>query len=258
MKADDYTRIGGGQRRFPSTHWTAIQDIGPGDDADSRRMIGDLLSDYWKPVYCYLRRRGHGNEEAKDLTQGFFQDVVLRRDLIGRADPARGRFRTLLLSALGNYVSNVHRHESAQKRIPKHKLVHLDQADPGSLPEAIEAGAPEETFHYAWVSELLDRMLEEVEASCRADGMETHWNLFHDRVLRPTLDDTAPPPLGQLCTKYGLKEPAKASNMIFAVKRRMQAALKRYIRQSVARDEDISEEIRELQQFLTNSTQSSR
>jgi RNA polymerase sigma-70 factor (ECF subfamily) len=258
VKGNDYTRIGGGHRRFPSTHWTAIQEVGSGDDADSRRMIGDLLGDYWKPVYCYLRRRGHSNEEAKDLTQGFFQEVVLSRDLIGRADPTRGRFRTLLLSALGNYVSNVHRRQSAQKRIPKHKLIHLDQADPGALPAAIEASDPAETFQYAWVSELLDRMLEEVEAGCRADSMETHWNLFRDRVLSPTLEDRTPPPLGQLCAKYGLKEPAKASNMIFAVKRRMQAALKRYIRQSVARDEDISEEIRELQQFLTGSRQSSR
>ena len=258
MRPNDYTRIGGGQRRFPSTHWTAIQAVGPGEDADSRRMIGDLLGDYWKPVYCYLRRRGHSNEEAKDLTQGFFQEVVLSRDLISRADPARGRFRTLLLAALGNYVSNVHRHQTAQKRIPKNKLIHLDQADPGTLPEAIEASAPEETFHYAWVSELLDRMLEEVEADCRADGMETHWNLFRDRVLRPTLEDRTPPALGQLCTQYGLTEPAKASNMIFAVKRRMQAALKRYIRQSVAREEDISEEIQELRQFLAGPKQSSR
>jgi len=101
-------------------------------------------------------------------------------------------------------------------------------------------------------------MLEEVEAGCRADGMETHWNLFRDRVLQPTLEDKTAPPLDQLCAKYGLKEPAKASNMIFAVKRRMQAALKRYIRQSVARDEDISEEIRELQQFLNDRKQSSR
>ena len=77
-------------------------------------------------------------------------------------------------------------------------------------------------------------------------------------MLRPTLDDKTPPPLSQLCAKYGIEEAAKISNMIFAVKRRMQAALKRYIRQSVARDEDIREEIHELQQFLAGARQSSR
>lgn len=255
MNRDDDTQTGGSRRRFPSTHWTVIGQVGPGDDAHSRRMMSDLLQDYWKPVYCYLRHRGHSNEEAKDLTQGFFQEVVLHRDLIQRADPARGRFRTLLLTALGNYLANVHRRQTAQKRIPKHKLLELDQAAAGNLPETVQADSPDESFHYAWVSELLDRMLEEVEADCRAGGLTTHWDLFHDRVLRPTLEDKTPPPLAQLCAKYGVEEAANASNMIFAVKRRLQAALRRYVRQSVARDEDIGEEIRQLQQFLAGRKQ---
>jgi RNA polymerase sigma-70 factor (ECF subfamily) len=255
VSTDDYTRIGGNRRRFPSTHWTAIGEVGPGADADSQRVIGDLLQDYWKPVYCYLRHRGHSNEEAKDLTQGFFQDVVLHRDLIQRANPARGRFRTLLLTALGNYVANVHRAQTARKRIPKNKLIELEQAEAGNLPAPAQAGNPDESFHYAWVSELLDRMLAEVEADCHADGMTVHWNLFHDRVLRPTLADETPPPLAQLCAKHQIDEAARASNMIFAVKRRLQAALKRYVRQSVAHDEEIGEEIRELQQFLSGKKQ---
>lgn len=258
MKADDYTRIGGTERRFPSTHWTVIQEAGPGDNDHSRRVIGDLLRDYWKPVYCYLRHRGHSNEEAKDLTQGFFQDVVLSRDLIQRADRTRGRFRTLLLTALNNYLANVHRRQTAQKRIPRHKLVALDQAKTGELPEVVQTITPDESFHYAWVSELLDRMLEEVEADCQAHDMSIHWNLFHDRVLRPTLEDRTPPPLAELCARYGIDEATRASNMIFAVKRRLQAALKRYIRQSVACDEEISDEILELKQFLTRTGQSAR
>lgn len=255
MRINDETRIGGNQRRFPSTHWTVIQGADPGDDEHCRRVIGDLLQDYWKPVYCYLRHRGHSNDEAKDLTQGFFQEVVLSRELIQRADPARGRFRTLLLTALGNYVANVHRRQTAQKRIPKHKLIQLELVDSGDVPETVQASSPDESFHYAWVSELLDRMLGEVEAACHADGMTTHWSLFHDRVLRPTLEDKAPPSLADLCVKYGVEEAAKASNMIFAVKRRLQAALKRYVRQSVAHDEDIGEEIRELQRFLAGKPQ---
>ena len=256
MNIDDYTRIGGERRRFPSTRWTMIQEAGPDDDAHSRRMIGDLLKDYWKPVYCYLRHRGHNNDQAKDLTQGFFQEVVLNRDLVLRADPARGRFRTLLLTALNNYLANVHRRETTQKRIPRQKLVPLDSADTCELPETARTVSPDESFHYAWVSELLDHMLEEVETDCRRDGMATHWDLFYDRVLRPTLKDEAPPTLADLCTKHGIEEPAKASNMIFAVKRRLQAALKRYVRQSVAQDEEIGEEIQDLQRFLAGRRQS--
>ncbi len=257
MKRDDYTRIGGTERRFPSTHWTMIQDLGPGDEAHDHRIIGDLLQNYWKPVYCYLRHRGYRNEEAKDLTQGFFQEVVLSRELIRRADPARGRFRTLVLTALNNYLANVHRRQTAQKRIPKHKFIPLELARAGDLPEVVRTIGPDESFHYTWISELLDRMLEEVEADCRAHDMATHWSLFHDRVLRPALEDKTPPPLAELCGRYGIEEATKASNMIFAVKRRLQGALKRYIRQSVACDEEIGAEILELKQFLAGKRQCS-
>ncbi len=250
MKADDNTRIGGGGGRFKTTHWTAIEAIRAGSDTRSRFLIGELVKDYWKPVYCYLRRKGYGNEEAKDLTQEFFQAVVLGRELIRRADPAKGRFRTLLLTALDRYLANVHRGQTAQKRIPQDKLVHLAQADAGDLPEVTRDLTGEESFNYAWVSELLDRILEEVEADCCRRGMSVHWNLFHDRVLQPIIEDRAPPPLAELCATYGIEEPAKASNMIFAVKRRLQGALARRVRESVACDDEAREEMVELAKFL--------
>jgi len=252
MKTGDYTRIGGGGGRFPTTHWTVIDQVEPGNAAQSQILIGRLVTDYWKPVYCYLRRKGYGNEEAKDLTQGFFQEVVLGRKLIERADPARGRFRTLVLTALDRYLANVHRSQTAQKRIPPDKLIPLDSSD---VPEAACSLTSEDSFNYAWVSELLDRMLEEVQAECCRRGLATHWNLFHDRVLRPLVEDAEPPPLAEVCERYGVEEATKASNMIFAVKKRFRGALERHVRQSVASDAEISEELAELAHFLAREWQ---
>jgi RNA polymerase sigma-70 factor (ECF subfamily) len=250
MKAGNYTSIGGNGGRFKTTHWTAIEDIRAGDDAQGRFLVGELIREYWKPVYCYLRRKGRSNEEAKDLTQDFFQAVVLGRELIRRADPAKGRFRTLLLTALDRYLANVHRGQRAQKRIPQEKLFHLEQADGSDLPEAARDFTGEESFNYAWVSDLLDRTLQEVEADCCRRGMSAHWNLFHDRVLQPIIEDRAPPPMAELCAKHGIEEATKASNMIFAVKRRLQSALARQVRESVVRDDEVSEEMAELAKFL--------
>jgi DNA-directed RNA polymerase specialized sigma24 family protein len=258
MKTDDYTHMGKGRGRFPTTCWTVIGDVHPGDEAHNQILIGDLLRDYWKPVYCYLRRRGHGNEEAKDLTQAFFQEVVLGRELIQRADPNKGRFRTLVLTALDHYLANVHRGQCAQKRIPAAKLIPLEQADSSDLPAVVHDFTCEESFNYAWASGLLDRMLAAVKGECRSRGMATHWNLFYDRVLQPIMEDRDPPPLVELCTTYGIDEPTKASNMIFAVKRRFQTALKRHIRQSVACDDEISDEMVELTRFLGKKWQYSR
>ena len=250
MKTDDYTRIGNSGGRFPTTHWTVIGEVQPGDDARSRSLIGGLAKDYWRPVYCYLRRKGYGNDESRDLTQGFFQEVVLGRELIRRADPAKGRFRTLVLTALDRYLANVRRGQAAQKRIPPDKLIHLQRANGSDLPEVAEDVTCEESFNYAWVSELLDRVFEEVEAECRGGGMTTHWDLFHDRVLRPILEGKDPPSVAELCARYGIEEPAQASNMIFTVKRHRQGTLSRQVRESTTYDEEINEEMAALRQFL--------
>ncbi len=255
MKRKEYTTLGGDQQSFQTTRWTAIEQVRAGPSSRARILIGELLQAYWKPVYSYLRHRGYDNEEAKDLTQDFFQEVVLGRELIHQADPTRGRFRTLLLRALDRYLVSVHRKKTARKRIPRQRLIRLDERDLGELPVEVCPLGSADAFNYTWVSELLDRLLSEVKTECQQHGMAVHWELFRDRVLRPLMEDRAPPALAELCAAHHIEEATKASNMIFAVKRRFQSALKRHLRQSVAGDADVGEEIRELLQFLTRPRQ---
>jgi hypothetical protein len=144
----------------------------------------------------------------------------------------------------------VHRKETASKRIPKNKLVTLEQIDPADLPEPVGELTPEQSFNYTWVSELLDKMLVEVEAKCRTDDKLFHWQVFHDRVLKPIMEDTHAPSLTEICSKYGIENAAKASNMIITVNRRFRAALKRHVRRTVANDTDVDEELRELMQIF--------
>lgn len=68
---NDQTDMGGLREAFLTTHWSLVEHIQSEEDKD-RVLIGLLLDRYWKPVYCYLRHKGFDNEEAKDLTQGFF------------------------------------------------------------------------------------------------------------------------------------------------------------------------------------------
>jgi RNA polymerase sigma-70 factor (ECF subfamily) len=250
MKADKYTSIGGAKRTFGVTHWTAIEAIGSKNDAGSRALVGDFLKAYWKPVYCYLRHKGYNSEKAKDLTQSFFHEVVLGRELIQRADRAKGRFRTLLLRALDHYLISIHRKETARKRIPQDKLISLEDSTFGDLPEVAGNLDSDEVFNYSWVCELLDRMLEEVETECRHNSMEVHWDMFNDRVLHPILASAEPLSLEELCRKYSIDATTRASSMIFAVKRRFQSAAKRLLRESVASEQEIDEEMLELMKFL--------
>jgi len=244
MKRDDRTGIGGAREDFLTTHWSLIEGIQSGEQ-HSQTLISRLLQQYWKPVYCYLRRRGHDNERAKDLTQGFFQEVVLGRELIRRADRDKGSFRKFLLTALEHYLQSIHRKDTAHKRRPTGKRIPLEQIDPDALDEPTQELTAEESFNYAWLASLLEQVLAAVEADCQAHGLEAHWRIFRDRVLDPIMDETEPPSLTDIGAQYGIADPEKASNMIITVNRRVQTALRRHLREYLSSDAMVDEEVRE-------------
>ena len=254
MRYDDQTDIGGTREAFLTTQWSLIDSIRAGQDKD-RALIGHLLGRYWKPVYCYLRRKGHDNERAKDLTQAFFHEVVLNRGLVQRADQAKGRFRSFLLHALNQYVTKQGLKERALKRIPKEKLVSLDLVKPPALPESIADSSAEESYHYSWVSAMLENVLSDVEAECHKQGMQIHWILFRARVVQPILGSQPSPSIAGLCETYGIEDEKKASNMIVTVKRRFQTALMHYVRSTVLSEGQASEELKDLLQFFPKSAQ---
>jgi len=255
MPHEDYTEMGGVGQAFLTTHWSLIDDAGAREGDDKAALIELLLARYWKPVYCYLRRWGLGNEEAKDLTQGFFHEVVLGRNLIEQADRTKGRFRTFLLVALNRYLINAREKHGARKRTPRGGLVSLDVVDMANLPSAMTTLTPEDTFTYAWVSALLDQVLRDVQAECRQDGKTVHWQVFRDRVLCPVMHGGEAPAMESLCEKYGIPHSTQASNMIVTVKRRFRALLAQRLRDSVMSDEEAEAEFQEIKRFLPRLAQ---
>jgi len=249
----DQTDMGGAQKAFLTTQWSLIEDIQDGKDQD-KALISFLLSRYWKPVYCYLRYKGCGNEEAKDLTQGFFHEVVLNQDLVGRADQSRGRFRSFLLHALKQYANKQDLKERAQKRLEE-KAVSFDMEEEPVLPESVAQTTAEESYHYAWLSSLLERVLKEVKDACEQEGMDIHWALFDRRVVWPTFGDRTSPSLAELCESYDIEDEKKASNMIITVKRRFRAALMQEVCNTVLSQGQAADELEDLLRFLPKSAQ---
>src|SRR5437016_1156939 len=93
--------------------------------ASGAAALEQLCQCYWYPVYAYVRRKGYGPEEAQDLTQGFFARL-LDGNRIALADPARGRFRTFLLSAMQNFLINEWTRAARLKRGGGIEFVPLD------------------------------------------------------------------------------------------------------------------------------------
>jgi DNA-directed RNA polymerase specialized sigma24 family protein len=152
--SDDSVAGKGGQ--FMTTSWSAVflsaQSQAPGSD----RAREEFCQLYWYPLYAFIRRRGYNEDDAKDLTQGFFL-FILDRKALQRATPAKGKFRSFLLGSLKNYLSNVYQHENAIKRGGKIDFVSVDFSDGEDRysREPADLLTPEKVFDANWAVTLL-------------------------------------------------------------------------------------------------------
>ena len=245
--------MGGTKSGFQKTHWSMIRSVKTHNENRRRAIVDGLIREYWKPVYCYLMHKGYSNEDAKDLTQGFFYEIVLGRDIIQQADESKGRFRTFLLTALNHYVTSVHRAMLAGKRHPKDGILSLEEFDQESVSLTARSMKPDDIFTYVWASMLMDDVIAEVKEGCVRDGKKIHWEIFRSRILDPILAGTEPISVSELCKRYDLKNDSKVSNMIVTVKRRMQMAMAGRVRQYVDSDEQVNQEIQDIIKILSRN-----
>lgn len=86
---------------FPQTDWTMIED-----PTFLERVKKIIAVKYWGPLHFFLIRIGRSDDQANEILQRFFLKSILSAKLIQRADRKRGRFRTLLLTALKREMFN--------------------------------------------------------------------------------------------------------------------------------------------------------
>lgn len=254
MGYHDETKIGGPGEGFLTTHWSLVDRAKRGEDRD-RSLIGQLLQRYWKPVYCFLRQKGYSNEEAKDLTQGFFHEVVLNRNLVTRANPAQGHFRSFLLHALDQYLIDCHRKAEARKRIPREKIVSLEMVDLPAAPHVTSQASPEDSFNYSWKAAILDQTLTTTRKDCHEQGLQVHWRIFDERVLRPIFQNLPATSMKEICARHGIESESLASNMLVTVKRRFKAVLRKNLRHTVLTETDVDGELKQMLGFFGNPAQ---
>lgn len=245
------TDMGGPDRHMMQTRWSQILMVQEGKTQQRQQALGSITEQYWKPVYSFLRCRGYDNDRAKDLTQGFFTEVILGRQLIDKAKRDQGKFRSYLLSSLGNYVNDQHRRRTAASRRPEKGLVSLEGVEANRFVSSRKAENPEESFHRVWASALLEGVLGDVQRDCEQNGQDKHWKVFRMRHLLPILQGTKPLSYARICRECGIETPAKATTMNVTVKRKFETLLRRRVRKSVDSDEQVQDEIRDLMSILS-------
>ncbi len=176
------TDMGGGEARFPQTRLTAVASLRAGDAGARRQAFESVIACYWKPVYKHLRIKWRAsNEEAKDLTQGFFAHV-LEKAILDRYDAARALFRTFLRTCLDGFVINERKAAGRQKRGGEALPLSLDFEDAeGEVRRHDPAapGDPDETFNREWMRSLFSLSVERLRDQLQSSGREVQFQVFH-------------------------------------------------------------------------------
>ncbi|HRI14815.1 MAG TPA: sigma-70 family RNA polymerase sigma factor [Verrucomicrobiota bacterium] len=151
---------------FQPTAWTDLRAIAAGSDPIRQRdALERLCRTYWKPVYAFIRRRGHPAEPARDLTQDFFYHL-LRKERLKLADQRKGRFRSFILKAVQNFLASDWDRQSAQKRDVR-RVVSLDEAmgDGDWIQEpAGHDATPDQVFDRLWALDLLANVRQRLDS----------------------------------------------------------------------------------------------
>lgn len=232
------------------TNWDLIRDAASGS-ATAQTSLDAVMKRAWPAVFAYIRASGRRGEEATELTQAFICDVFLARHLLEKADQGRGRFRTLLLGAVRNYLADVHRRKHASMRMPRNGIVALDAAsDHGLEPSADpSAGSPERAFNARYVAGLIRSAADRLQRELESDGDAASWELFRVRVLQAAFQGSAPG-YDELAPRLGLERGACAAKLLMA-KRRFAAILMEEMRATMMDPAELKSEVAELQALLS-------
>jgi len=156
---------------FDTTHWSVVLQAGQSESPQADAALAALCRAYWYPLYAYVRRQGHGVEDAQDFTQEFFARLLERKDL-RLADRKRGRFRTFLLTSLKHFLINEWNKAKRAKRGGGRALISLDaeETETRFRAEPVDSRSPEKAFERRWAMVLLDRVLDQLQSEFAAAG----------------------------------------------------------------------------------------
>lgn len=235
------TSIGGDAREFPATQmvWSLIRQARDPGSPEYAGAINELCRQYWKPAYAYVKAaRSLGNEEAKDVTQEFFSDLV-DGDLLARYKPDRGSFRGYLKGALQLFLMETHRKAVAQKRGGGRKIVSMDVED-FQLPEDPATASPDELYERLWERTLLDHALSDLRRESARAGKEAAYRIFERYEVNTPPE--GPPTYGALAREFGVKE-TDVDNYLRDCRRRLRELAVERIRGYSADDGEVAREI---------------
>ncbi len=227
--------------RFQTTRWSLIAAAAHETPEHPRPALEQLCRAYRPPVLAYIRRCGQPVNDAEDLAQAFFLRF-LERGWYAEADPHRGRFRALLLTALRHFLTDAHAHATALARGGGARFADgLEQvADTGDTPE--------QAFDRAWLGTVLARAMDTLQREWTLAGKHAQF-----RQLAPLLVER---PEGDALRRIAAEQGQRSNSLAVQV-HRMRKRLRQLVRlellRTVGSPEALERELAELRTVLSGT-----
>jgi RNA polymerase sigma factor (sigma-70 family) len=224
------------QAPFHTTRWSVVL-AARGKSGDAVQSLEALCSQYWPPLYAYVRQRGHSEHDAQDLTQSFFARF-LEKDWLSAVDRERGRFRTFLLMALQRFLANERDREQAQKRGGTARVISLDAAERILLPDPRSLTA-ESLYERQWAMTLLESVMQHLRQEHEVVG-----RLAEYEQLKPCLTaDRGAIDYDSLAAALNI-QPASARSKVHRLRKRFRELFREEVAGTVADPAEVEDEMR--------------
>jgi RNA polymerase sigma factor (sigma-70 family) len=233
---------------FATTHWSLVLTA-QGQSPVAEEALEKLCRIYWRPLYAFARRQSYGPEEARDLTQGFFQLLITRADF-KTVREEKGRLRSYLLVSFKHFLGGERRRERRIKRghgqwlIPLEELRATEQVDP-SFAGLVDSLSADRVYDRRWALTLIEQVLKRLKEEYRATGNA----LLFDCLKQLLPDEPGAPSRAEIALRLGMTDNA-LRQAFHRFRHRYQDLLREEIGHTVADPTEIEDELRHLINML--------
>jgi RNA polymerase sigma factor (sigma-70 family) len=237
-----------GPARFTTTRWSIVSSCSDSasDEEKAHAALAELCKIYWRPVFAFICRQGHSVPDAQDLTQEFFAKVLKGR-LLQSADRNKGRFRSLLRTALQRFLRDQADKHQARKRGGDLRFVSWDDwmtEAPShlSIPETdCDNWSPERVFDVRWAATIVERALRRLSDECEKHGRRRVFDVLSSCLTADRQDVS----YATFARILGIQETA-VKNLVHRLRERYRALLREEVAETVGRESEIDDELRYL------------
>lgn len=249
MKETESSGVPAYSGQFNTTHWSVVLLAGEAQSPESRDALETLCRTYWRPLYAFVRRKGHSEEDARDLTQKFFAFILERNDL-GSVDARKGKFRTFLLTSLAHFLSNERDYAGAAKRGGGRELIPIEEleAEGGYPVPAAPQLSPDRLFDQRWAVTILERALAQLEKEQLQAGKAASFEVLKSYLT----EDPEPGEYASTATRLDITPQALAVR-VHRLRQRFRELVRAEVAQTVTSPFELDQEMQHLFQALSDT-----